>query len=148
MSTDLIDRRMVYQGRRRSNGKTVHAWMDPETGQQCVFEGVPAASPGGVYDARVRLHDGTVEAMSPSVSFVETWDVEVDRAGWQALHRAAMNAEQKASAEKRLARHPDLNTTLDPLEEIARRCRTLNEVYALGDLVKQRLVDAFFKKGG
>lgn len=148
MSDEPEVARMVYMGRRQLiNGTLGYSWAEPDkTDEPGVFTKLAAAAIGHLYGVRVkRDEDGAIRSAWANPSYTgERWDGDRDSiAAWQAADAAASLADRRRKAENRQKKSPELAQALEPLQAVAAKCRSIDEVNALADVVRSKLIRAW-----
>ena len=145
--TERTTERWVYAGIRVTRqGKRAAAWID-EGGHELLFgERTADYVIGAAYEARVR-RQGEGTSLYGKPRFAASRDPgDPQPAVWEVESRAAKIRLTCASRERQAAKQSALDEALAPLEEIAARLRTKDEIDALITVVTRRLATAQYRR--
>lgn len=137
--------RMIYIGRRPTGRTLGYAWIEENDSddRMTVFGKVKGNAVGYVYEVKVeRDEDGSIRSayMYPAYTGERHGDVE-RIAAWQAVDQAHRSADRLRLAENRAKRGTELDRALDPLRDVLRTAKNLDEVELILSGVRRKLIN-------
>lgn len=135
---------LVYLGQRMSTkNKPVHAWALASNIDETRTFTVAGRVVGGIYT--VEAASESAESIYPSTLTFTREMYEPIYPEWRVRHEATIRRVQVDKAERALVKRSDLDRACEPLEDLASRLRTRDDLAALRANLDRRLVDAFYR---
>jgi hypothetical protein len=141
--TDSVEKHAVYAGTRlAAGGKLAHVWE--VDGTELWFSKPTGGVIGGIYVLKM-TPDLKKAWASPPKYTMERIDDKDKVASWEVHHLATSRARRRAAAERKHKANGVLDDATYSLDRIVAGLKSVHEVYVLTELLKEHLLDHYWK---
>lgn len=142
--------RLIYVGKRWSGPKISFGWLleddDPAEENVRLYTKMRGSSIGGIYTVEHPPEKPNSVYPTTLTYTMEKVDDRDQVAIWQAVDADVQRQASRQAAERKHAKSSELDEAMQPLVDLAFRCRNRYEMTALRDAVSERMQEAFWKK--
>lgn len=148
---ERVPLRLVYAGRRiDSKDRLTYAWIPEAEADPAallnLYTKLKGSAIGGIYTVDASDAEGSTVYAGTLRYTGEVWPG--DRTEWVIRDMDARQRSERAKSERALAKRTDVDRALEPLESLAARLRTSNDLHALQQILTDRLYAAYWKARG
>jgi hypothetical protein len=143
---ESVEQTATYAGvREASNGKLAQAWI--VNGEELWFSKPIGQVVGGIYV--LQMTPDRKRAYTKSQRYtMERIDDREQIAAWELADRRVKNKRKRAAAERKHKANGVLDDATYSIDRITRSLKTVDEAHALGDLLRQHVIDEFWRSRG
>lgn len=143
---EQIEVQAIYAGQRLvSGGKLAHCWVVKD--REMLFSKPTGGVVGGIYILKMTPDLEQVYQASPRYTMERISDQD-KIASWEVHHLTTVRARKRAAAERKHKGDSVIPQATAHLEELSAGFRNVQEVYALAEITKERMLDAYWKRHG
>lgn len=141
--TDSVDKQAIYAGQREvMGGKLAHVWVVDE--KEMLFSKPTGGVVGGIYI--LKMTPNLEQVFSAPARYTMERIADGNRiAVWEVEHQTIVRKRRRAAAERKHKANGVLGDATWRLDRIVESMRGVDEVYALSEVLKEHLLETYWK---